>query len=201
MASALLSLALTAVLALPGAVTTPPSGATPAHGTWPLVPTPAVVHAFSPPDRPWGSGHRGVDLRGEVGQQVRAALGGTVAFAGRIAGRGVVVVDHGEVRTTYEPVGASVAVGDDVSAGARLGELEWFGSHCLPQACLHWGLIEGDTYLDPLSLVGAGPRPVRLLPVDAGEPGPPVRPMSPGAARCLPPHMGRPGQARGWACW
>jgi hypothetical protein len=43
-----------------------------------------------------------------------------------------------------------------------LGELELLGSHCLPRACLHWGLVRGETYLDPLTLVGRGP--VRLVP-------------------------------------
>jgi hypothetical protein len=28
--------------------------------------------------------------------------------------------------------------------------------------CLHWGLLRGATYLNPLTLVGAGP--IRLLP-------------------------------------
>jgi murein DD-endopeptidase MepM/ murein hydrolase activator NlpD len=115
------------------------------------------------PASPWGRGHRGVDLAGHTGQQVHAAASGVVTFAGRLAGRGVVVVDHGSTRTTYEPVGASVQVGDRVAAGAVIGRLQLFGSHCFPHACLHWGLIEGrDHYLDPLSLVGAAP--VRLLP-------------------------------------
>ena len=49
------------------------------------------------------------------------------------------------------------------AAGAPIGTLDLVGSHCLPRACLHWGWIEGETYLDPLRLVGAGP--VRLLPL------------------------------------
>lgn len=135
------------------------------EGTWPLRPAPAVVHDFDPPATAWGRGHRGVDLAGRVGDPVRAARGGTVSFAGRLAGRGVVVVDHGGTRTTYEPVRATVRRGDRVTAGAVLGRLEWFGTHCSPQACLHWGWLRGETYLDPLRLVGGGPRPVRLLPL------------------------------------
>ena len=89
-------------------------------------------------------------------------------FAGRIAGRGVVVVGHGTSRTTYEPVSAQVRVGDRVTAGAAIGWLELFGSHCFPRWCRHWGLIEGrDHYLDPLTLVAAAP--VRLLPVLSGK--------------------------------
>ncbi len=139
----------------------------PAEGVWPLDPQPAVVEGFAPPLSPYGAGHRGVDLAGRAGQVVRAAVGGRVTFAGSLAGRGVVVVAHGATRTTYEPVRASVAAGDVVAAGDRLGTLQSIASHCAPAACLHWGLIEGETYLDPLTLVGAGP--VRLLPL-AGLP-------------------------------
>jgi murein DD-endopeptidase MepM/ murein hydrolase activator NlpD len=136
----------------------------PAKGVWPLDPAPEVVRGFDPPQTSYAAGHRGVDLRGRVGQRVRAALAGEVTFAGRLAGRGVVVVSHGATRTTYEPVEATVRRGDKVTTGQPIGTLEWSGSHCLPTGCLHWGLRRGDTYLDPLDLVGGGPRPVRLYP-------------------------------------
>lgn len=133
-------------------------------GQWPLRPEPEVVAEFDPPADPWGAGHRGVDLAGHAGQVVRAALPGTVTWAGPLAGRGVVVVAHGDTRTTYEPVRASVAVGDDLAAGAPIGTLELQRSHCFPEACLHWGWLRGATYLDPLRLVG-DPGPIRLLPL------------------------------------
>jgi murein DD-endopeptidase MepM/ murein hydrolase activator NlpD len=139
------------------------TAAAPASGVWPLRPRPEVVRYFDPPDVRWGAGHRGVDLAGSVGQPVRTSLAGEVVFVGRIAGRGVVVVSHGATRTTYEPVTSALPVGTRVAAGQVIGRLAWFGSHCLPRACLHWGLKEGDRYLDPLTLVG-GPKPVRLLP-------------------------------------
>lgn len=132
-------------------------------GTWPIGPGHQVVRPFAPPETQWGAGHRGVDLLGAVGQPVRAARAGTVRFAGSLAGRGVVVLDHGTTRTTYEPVAASVRVGETVTAGDRIGTLQAVPGHCWPAVCLHWGLIRGDTYLDPLSLVGA--TPVRLLPL------------------------------------
>jgi murein DD-endopeptidase MepM/ murein hydrolase activator NlpD len=137
-------------------------------GEWPLRPEPEVVEGFDPPDDPWGSGHRGVDLLGTPGQQVHAALPGRVSFAGMLAGRGVVVVDHGDTRTTYEPVAATVSVGAAVPAGAPIGRLTLVGSHCFPRACLHWGWLRGETYLDPLDLIGAGP--VRLLPLWRPDP-------------------------------
>lgn len=132
-------------------------------GVWPLMPVPAVLAGFDPPDQPWDSGHRGVDLAGIAGQVVRAALAGTVRYAGRLAGRGVVVVDHGDTRTTYEPVLADVEVGAPVAAGQPIGTLDVTGGHCLPRACLHWGWLRGDLYLDPLDLVGTAT--VRLLPL------------------------------------
>jgi len=136
----------------------------PVRGVWPLRPRPDVVAGFDPPATRWGAGHRGVDLAGSPFAAVRSALPGTVTFAGSIAGRGVVVVSHGSTRTTYEPVAATVEVGDRVTTGALLGRLQLFGSHCFPRWCLHWGLVEGrDHYLYPLPLVGAAP--VRLLPL------------------------------------
>lgn len=131
---------------------------------WPLSPRPTVAADFSPPAAPWASGHRGVDLRGTAGRPVLAALRGRISFTGRIAGRGIVVVDHGSTRTTYQPVAATLPRGSEVAAGEVIGRLELLGSHCHPAACLHWGLIDSsdDTYLDPLSLLVAGP--VRLLP-------------------------------------
>ena len=133
-----------------------------------MQPPPEVIERFDPPDSPYGAGHRGVDLLGHLGQTVHASLGGTVTYAGMLAGRGVVVVSHGTTRTTYEPVAASVAIGTLVATGSPIGTLEAAGSHCPPQACLHWGWIAGDTYLDPLRLVGLGP--VRLLPLWRDEP-------------------------------
>lgn len=152
------------LLTLPGAAVAPAAGAEDDPvGVWPLRPAPEVVERFDPPDQPWGAGHRGVDLAGRPGQVVRSALPGRVVFAGRIAGRGVVTVGHGSTRTTYEPVTARVRVGDEVVAGGPVGRLEQVGSHCFPRACLHWGWLRGEVYLDPLRLVGAGP--VRLLPL------------------------------------
>lgn len=141
-----------------------PAAPAPARdGTWPLLPRPRVVEGFDPPSVRWGAGHRGVDLAGAPGDPVRAALGGRVTFAAPLAGRGVVVVDHGGVRTTYQPVDARVEVGQQVERGQVVGVLRGAGSHCLPAACLHWGLRRDETYLDPLTLVGGGP--VRLLPL------------------------------------
>lgn len=154
------------VLLLLAVLVAAPGGAradSPGPAVWPLDPQPEVVAGFDPPSTPWGSGHRGVDLLGRPGQSVRAALPGTVTFAGTLAGRGVVVVDHGSTRTTYEPVDPVVAVGQVLAGGDVLGSLQVGLSHCFPRTCLHWGLLRGEEYLDPLSLLDLGP--VRLLPL------------------------------------
>jgi murein DD-endopeptidase MepM/ murein hydrolase activator NlpD len=155
----------------PTSRSTPPTGwsaprsAHPPGQTWvlPLPGEPMVVHGFDPPAQRWSAGHRGVDLAAADGAAVRAAGAGVVGYAGLVAGVPVVTVVHGELRTTYQPVRATVRPGQAVTAGARLGRLRLPGGHCAPTACLHWGLLRATTYLDPMTLLGRGP-PV-LLPL------------------------------------
>lgn len=168
-----------------------------ASWVWPLAPPHVVSRGFSPPASAYGAGHRGVDLVGATGDPVRAAGDGVVSVAEVLAGRGVVVVVHGRLRTTYEPVRASVAVGDSVAAGELIGHLEAGHAGCPVPACLHWGLRRGETYLDPLSLVGRGR--VRLLPLRTPRTSARVLPQPdysgttptispPGTDRTLEPH-------------
>ena len=97
------------VLAIPAPAGAAPLLPTPAD--WPLGGGPVVQRGFTPPDVVWGSGHRGVDLVAKSGEAVLSAASGTVAFAGSIAGKPVVSIDHGSVRTTYEPVITTLRVG------------------------------------------------------------------------------------------
>lgn len=133
---------------------------------WPLLPAPDVATPFRRPTFRFGRGHRGADLLGSPGQAVLAAREGTVVFAGRVAERPVVSVDHPDgLRTTYEPVVATVRVGDRVAVGDPLGVLVTGHAGCTGAACLHWGVRRGKVdYLDPLVLVR--PPRLRLLPVD-----------------------------------
>jgi murein DD-endopeptidase MepM/ murein hydrolase activator NlpD len=141
-----------------------------AEWMWPLDPKPAVLRPFQPPPEPWSAGHRGVDLSARFGQQVRSSGAGVVAFAGLVAGVPVVTVSHGVLRTTYEPVEPGVLRGDRVRPGEVIGRLSRAGAHCSARRpCLHWGLLRGSTYLDPLALFRSGP--IRLLPRNASRPG------------------------------
>jgi murein DD-endopeptidase MepM/ murein hydrolase activator NlpD len=161
---------------------------------WPLAGLPEVDRAFEPPRTAYGTGHRGVDLRASPGQDVLAAGPGRVTYAGVLAGRGVVTVTHdGGLRTTYEPVSASVRVGRQVARGAVLGQLSSGHPSCRAgTTCLHWGLLRADTYLDPLALVGSPP--LRLLPL-----GTDVAAAARQVARPGPPRDGLTGAARGVA--
>lgn len=174
----------------------PPHGPPPASGPparepvlgWPLSPRPAVERFWDPPVRPWDPGHRGADLRAPgPGALVRAAADGRVAFAGPVAGRGVLVISlpGTGLRLTHEPVRAAVAVGEAVTRGQPVGTLEQGPYHCA-RPCLHWGLLRGEDYLDPLARISPGPP--RLLPL-------PRRVSAP--ARRRRDREGPPGRGRG----
>jgi murein DD-endopeptidase MepM/ murein hydrolase activator NlpD len=133
------------------------------HWVWPLSDPIHVLRGFEPPSGPYSAGHRGVDLATTVGETVRAAGSGVVTFAGVIGGTPMVTVMHGALRTTYQPITPSVDVGQPVAAGQAIGAITIAPTHCgLVPSCLHWGLLRGSTYLDPLTLVGSAR--VRLLP-------------------------------------
>jgi hypothetical protein len=151
---------------------------------WPLSPRPEVVRGFELPPKPWLPGHRGVDLAGSPGQPVLSATAGKITYAGQLAGRGVIVVARGPIRTTYEPVVPSVHVGTTVTPGTELGRLSAAASHCAPATCLHWGLLQSTLYLNPLSLLPT--QPLRLLPIAERSPAPAPHSSAP------PPHSSAP---------
>lgn len=139
---------------------------------WPLRPRPSVERRFDKPERNWLPGHRGVDLAGSAGQVVLAAGDGIVVFAGVVADKPVVSIDHpGGLRTTYEPVQAQVIVGRRVSRGTPIGTLVAGHEGCPATACLHWGARREASehgrreYVDPLGLLHEVP--VRLKPLEA----------------------------------
>jgi len=152
-----------------GVLAAAPAGAEAARLRWPLQPDPVVTRAFDAPRPNWTRGHRGVDLAGVAGQPVSAGAAGTVVFAGVLAGRPVVSVQHpGGLRTSYEPVRAAVRPGQTVRAGTGLGVLLDGHAGCPVAACLHWGAMWGPAaradYVDPLGLLAEVPivlKPVR----------------------------------------
>ncbi|MCX2733754.1 M23 family metallopeptidase [Saccharopolyspora sp. NFXS83] len=160
--------AATAPGAEPGVAPTPPQTGL-HHPLHHPLPGSAVSRPFVPPTSAYGPGHRGVDLAGAPGATVAAADAGVVGYAGLLAGRPVVSIEHADgLRTTYEPVRPTVEAGRHVAASQPIGVLEPGHPGCAAPACLHWGARRDADYLDPLALLGGVE--VRLLPWDAEAP-------------------------------
>jgi murein DD-endopeptidase MepM/ murein hydrolase activator NlpD len=138
--------------------------------------------------------HRGIDIGARVGTSVRAAVGGTVRFAGSIGSAGsTVAVRTADARfdTSYLHL-ASIAVeaGQQVAAGQPIGTAGRTGRPSSAAPHVHFGVrIAGSerAYRDPLALLpppsgprlGPAPRP---SPVPVSPP--PIRfaPRSPASA-------------------
>lgn len=126
--------------------------------SWPSGAPARVSRPFDPPARPWLAGHRGVDLDLPVGAVIRSPAAGTVLVARPIAGRPVVSIGHGRIRSTFEPVEALVPEGARVRRGEPIGILR--EGH--EPSGLHWGAkLSAEEYVDPLRLLLGG---VRLKP-------------------------------------
>jgi murein DD-endopeptidase MepM/ murein hydrolase activator NlpD len=129
----------------------------PAYGTysWPV--RGQLTRQYDPPETPFGSGHRGIDIAAPLGTPVRAAQGGTVAFAGPVAGALFVSIDHPDgVRTTYSWLSEVRArAGDRVERGGIVG-LTGSGHPGVDPPHLHLGARYGGEYIDPMLLLGGG---------------------------------------------
>ncbi len=106
-----------------------------------------VADPFRAPVGPFGPGNRGIEYATAPGTQVRAIGAGVVAFAGPVAGRGVVSVDHPSgLRSTYTGLAEiDVVAGVAVAQGTIVGRT---ATH------LHLGLRDGRRYLDPAAFFG-----------------------------------------------
>lgn len=121
-----------------------------------------VIRAADIPDAVWEPGHRGVDLQASPGEAILASRGGTVAFAGVVAGTPVVSISHADgIRTTYEPVVARVRAGQKVRRGEVIGVLADVANlpeHARKSPGLSWGARfegKGRVYIDPMTLLGS----------------------------------------------
>jgi murein DD-endopeptidase MepM/ murein hydrolase activator NlpD len=125
---------------------------------WPVVGP--VVRDFDPPEDPYGSGHRGIDIGVPVGTPILAPEAGVVAFAGKVGGQLYVTLDHGGgLQSTYSWIeAAEVRKGDVVARGGRIGTTG-LGHPGSTVPHLHFGVRLDGAYLDPLEVLGPAPLP------------------------------------------
>jgi murein DD-endopeptidase MepM/ murein hydrolase activator NlpD len=117
----------------------------------------SIILEFDPPQHVGDHGHRGVDFHAPPGTAIYAVGDGIVRFAGSIAGKPTISLDHGlhprvatlPIRSTYEPVRSIISQGSTVHAGQLLGFTVRGNSHC-DRVCLHFGLKLGkNSYVNP----------------------------------------------------
>lgn len=115
---------------------------------WPVKPA-QIVKAFNPPPKPWMVGHRGVDLAASTGTPLFAPADGVISFAGKVAGKSVVTIRHGELTSTFEPAVTKFSVGVFVKTGQNFAHVEGGSDHC-GTTCVQWGLKRKNrTYANP----------------------------------------------------
>jgi murein DD-endopeptidase MepM/ murein hydrolase activator NlpD len=120
--------------------------------TWPA--SGSITSGFGPRLHPiFGSvrNHKGVDIDGDTGDPVVAALSGVVITAGARSGYGnTIVISHGGGFTTlYAHLSViSVSVGDEVGSGDRIGSVGSTGWSTGPH--LHFEVRYEASAIDPL---------------------------------------------------
>jgi murein DD-endopeptidase MepM/ murein hydrolase activator NlpD len=116
-----------------------------------------VVDAFRAPSHRYGPGNRGWEFATRGGEPVRAVGSGVVVFAGQVAGRGVVSIQHPDgLRSSVTGLlQVTASAGVAVSAGETLG---------VAGPGLHLGFRRRGEYLDPALVYGLA-RHAYLVPV------------------------------------
>jgi murein DD-endopeptidase MepM/ murein hydrolase activator NlpD len=125
-----------------------------ADGSWAWPVRGPVIHAFDPPETPFGSGHRGIDVAAPIGTAVVAPEAGVVAFSGRVGGELFVTLDHGGgLTSTYSWLSETlVREGDVVPRGAPIARTgRGHAGATVPH--LHFGVRLDGVYLDPMDFL------------------------------------------------
>ena len=167
----------------------PPSAAEAAAGRWRWPVRGEVATPFHTTRDPYAAGqHRGIDIATRPGAPVRAACSGTVAFAGRLPGRGrgVTIACGPLVATHLELAATTVRRGDTAAAGMPVGTAR--ASH-VQLGARREGHRHG--YVDPLKLL-AGDAPPPLGPAPPRGPTRTPRGAPPPRAAPVPHTLPRP---------
>jgi hypothetical protein len=110
-----------------------------------------------------GGQHRGIDVAGPEGSDVRAPAAGVVTFAGSLPtyGHGVTILTADGYSVTLVHLGAiGVSKGDSVGEGAAVGTMGTSGTPEQPVPSVHLGIrraSDEEGYVDPLDLLPARP--------------------------------------------
>ena len=124
--------------------------------------------AAPPARRPCPGRHRGIDIAAPFGTSVRAAAGGSVAFAGPVGGRLFVTIHHGAgLESTYSFLASLWSTWCLVSQGQTDRAVgPGHAGALVPH--LHFGVRLLDVYVDPLGYSGPVEvwRYIRLAPLD-----------------------------------
>lgn len=111
-----------------------------------------VIDGFRPPDHIGDRGNRGLEYDSLAGAPVWAAADGRVRFCGNVAGRGVIVITHTDgLRSTYTGLDEM-----HVCGGRQVLQFDEIGT---TTNNLHFGLLIGNTYLDPQVAIDASESP------------------------------------------
>jgi len=123
-----------------------------ASGTWIWPVTGPVIRGYDPPDDPYGSGHRGIDIATPAGTPVRAADAGTITFAGTVGGQLFVTVNHGGgLASTYSWVSELRVRKNDVVGRGQVIALSGAGHPGSVTPHLHFGVKLNGGYADPMA--------------------------------------------------
>ena len=139
--------------------------------SWPVAGP--IARGYDPPDSPYGSGHRGIDIAVEIGSVVLAPDGGVVTFAGKVGGRLFLTIDHGGGVTSTCSWLTSILVrkNDRVTRDQPVATTGW-GHTDLTVPHLHFGVRLDGAYEDPLTYLGAPAvsTMIRLAPLNTPAP-------------------------------
>lgn len=132
-----------------------------ASWVWPTG-TRVIRRPWEAPADDYAAGHRGIDVPAALGTPAVAVDDGEVAFAGSVAGRPVVTIDHGDgLVSTLDSVSPSAEKGDVVQQGDVVGAVAV--GHCPASTpCLHLGARIDGRYVDPTPYLPAAAWPVLL---------------------------------------
>jgi murein DD-endopeptidase MepM/ murein hydrolase activator NlpD len=136
-----------------------------ASACWrPPVPAP-VSDPFREPLCRWCPGNRGIEYATRAGDAVTAVTAGEVTFSGSVAGVDYVVVRHPDgKRATYGNLSDRLAGrGGVIARGTVVGRAA---------GTFHFGLRDGDRYIDPAPFIGHSAGVLRLVPADGSAPAP-----------------------------